>query len=72
MDAPLARLFLRYFWRLALGLTALSLGLLWAIFGFFKAFVVVALFVLGWLLGKWMDEGRPDAGLFRILRRFMD
>ncbi len=72
MDERAGRLFLRYFWRLVFGATGLVLGLLWATFGLVKTLLIVAMVILAWLLGKWMDEGRPDAGLFRALRRFMD
>lgn len=60
------------FYRFALGALGLGFGLLWATFGLGKALLVAALAVLGWLGGKWLDEGRPDAGLSRRLRRFFD
>jgi uncharacterized membrane protein len=60
------------FYRLALGLLGLGFGLLWATLGLGKALLVTALAVLGWLAGKWLDEGRPDAGLSRRVRRLFD
>ena len=60
------------FYRMALGLLGLGFGLLWATLGLGKAMLVMSLAVLGWLVGKWLDEGRPDAGLSRRWRRFFD
>lgn len=74
MDARPALLawLLGRFWRLLFGGLFLLFGLLWAFFGLSKALLVAALAVLGFLFGKWLDEGRPDAGLFRALQRFFD
>jgi uncharacterized membrane protein len=43
---------------------------LWAIFGLRRALLVLMLAVLGFYIGKWIDEGRPDGGLLRFLRRY--
>jgi uncharacterized membrane protein len=59
------------FYRLLAGALGLGFGLLWAAFGLRKALLVAALAVLGWLLGKWLDEGGPDAGLRYWLRRLL-
>lgn len=60
------------FYRMLFTALFLGFGLLWAALGLGWALLVTALGALGWLLGKWVDEGRPDAGLSRRLRRFFD
>ena len=50
------------------GLLLFILGLIYAIFGLQDTLVILALTLGGWLLGKWLDEGR-SAGLARRLRR---
>lgn len=63
---------LRNFWRILLSLAGALLGISWAVFGLRKTLVILCLGVLGFYFGKWQDEGRPDGGLFRSLRRFFD
>ena len=60
------------FWRLLFGALLGLFGVLWACFGLGKALLVAALAAAGFLFGRWLDEGRPNAGLFRALRRFFD
>ena len=60
------------FYRLAFALAATAFGLLWAFVGLRRALLVLAMAVLGWLLGKWVDEGRPGPGLLHWLRRLFD
>jgi hypothetical protein len=60
------------FWRIFFGVIFAIFGICWACFGLGMALLIAALAVLGFLFGKWLDEGKPDAGLFRALRRFMD
>ena len=57
------------FWRMALGLLGLGLGLSVALFGVRKTLLILGLGVLGFLIGKWMDEGRPGGGLLRDFNR---
>jgi hypothetical protein len=64
--------FLGRFWRFLFCLLFAGFGVLWACFGLGRALLVAALAVLGFLFGKWLDEGKPNAGLFRALRRFFD
>jgi uncharacterized membrane protein len=64
--------FLRNFWRLVLALAGFFLGLLWAIFGLKKTVAILCVMVLGFYFGKWVDEGRPNAGLMPFLRKFLD
>ena len=63
---------LRNFWRIVFGLLGLGFGLSWAIFGLIRTLFIIMLGLLGFYIGKWMDEGRPDGGLFRFLRRYFD
>ena len=63
---------LRNFWRIVFGTLGLAFGLSWAIFGLFRTLFILMLGLLGFYIGKWMDEGRPDGGLFRFLRRYFD
>jgi uncharacterized membrane protein len=72
MNQELLIALLRRFWRLVLALAFLALGLLWAVFGLSKAVVIVCLALLGYYLGKWIDEGRPDGGVFRLLNRLFN
>jgi hypothetical protein len=60
------------FWRLLFGLLFAAFGLLWVSFGLGKALLVAGLGLLGFLFGAWLDEGKPNAGIFRALRRFFD
>lgn len=60
------------FYRLAFAAAAAAFGLLWAFAGLHKALLVLVLTVLGWLVGKWVDEGRPGGGLLHWLRRLFD
>jgi hypothetical protein len=64
--------FLGRFYRFLLGTLGLGFGILWALFGLRKALLVGALAVLGWLMGKWLDEGGPVSGLRVWLRRLLD
>ncbi len=64
MRAPLDWL-LGNFWRLVLGFLGLGLGLCLAIFGVKRTLLIICLGLLGFLVGKWLDEGRPGGGLFR-------
>ena len=72
MNQSLLQFLFRNFWRLLVGALGLSLGLCWAIFGFRKTLVILCLAGLGFYLGKWMDEGMPDGGIFRFLRKYLD
>lgn len=60
------------FYRFLFAALGAGFGLLWAAFGLGMALVISALTVLGFLVGKWVDEGRPDRGLSSWLRRFID
>jgi hypothetical protein len=60
------------FWRIFFAALFAGFGILWACFGLAKALLVAILTLLGFLFGKWLDEGKPNAGLFRALRRFFD
>jgi hypothetical protein len=60
------------FWRFFFAFLFGAFGVLWAFFGLGMALLVAALSLLGFLFGKWLDEGKPNAGLFRALRRFFD
>lgn len=60
------------FWRFFFAALFSAFGVLWALFGLGMALLVAALGLLGFLFGKWLDEGKPNAGLFRALRRFFD
>ena len=59
---------LRRFHRLWFSMLGLGFGLLWAMLGLSKAMLVAALTMLGYLVGKWFDEGHPDGGLGRRWR----
>lgn len=72
MDERVLRLVLDNFWRLTLAALMFGLGLIYAIFGLTDTLVILALTLLGWLLGKWRDEGRPTAGLARRIKRGLD
>lgn len=61
---------LRRFYRVLLGLLGLGFGLLWAVLGLPRALLVTAVALLGYLAGKWMDEGRPDGGISSRIRRW--
>ncbi|HXB97654.1 MAG TPA: DUF2273 domain-containing protein [bacterium] len=63
---------LRRFYRTLFGALGLGFGLLWAVLGLRRALLVAALALLGYLAGKWMDDGRPDMGLSARLRRLFD
>jgi hypothetical protein len=63
---------LRRFYRILFGALGLGFGLLWAVLGLRRALLVGAVRALGYLVGKWMDEGRPDRGLSARLRRLFD
>jgi hypothetical protein len=62
----------RNFWRILFAAAGLAFGLSWAIFGLTRTLFILMLGLLGFLLGKWMDEGRPNGGLLRLLRRYFD
>jgi uncharacterized membrane protein len=53
--------FLKYiilnFWKIAGLLAGFLLGLFLVIFGFFKTLFILAVALLGFILGKWKDEG---------------
>jgi hypothetical protein len=72
MNQNLLIFILRNFWRLAFGLAGLAFGLSWAIFGFTRTVVILLTGALGFYFGKWIDEGRPNGGIFRFLRRYLD
>jgi|GEM_PF-4166183 hypothetical protein len=63
---------LRRFYRSLFGALGLGFGLLWALLGLRRALLVGAVALLGYLVGKWMDDGRPDMGLSARLRRLFD
>lgn len=63
---------LRRFWRIVFTALFFAMGLLWAVFGLTKAVVIICLALLGFYLGKWIDEGRPDGGVFRFLNRLLN
>jgi hypothetical protein len=63
---------LRRFYRILFGTLGLGFGLLWAVLGLRRALLVAAVAVLGYLLGKWMDDGQPGMGLSARLRRLFD
>jgi hypothetical protein len=63
---------LRRFYRTLFGALGLGFGLCWALLGLQRALLVGAVTVLGYLAGKWMDDGRPDMGLSARFRRFFD
>ncbi len=58
MNENFVRLLLDNFWRLALALLGFFAGILWACFGLKKALVILGLSLLGWALGKLMDDRR--------------
>ena len=60
------------FWRLLFAGLFGAFGILWALFGLGSALLIAGLALLGFLFGAWLDEGRPNAGLLRALRRFFD
>lgn len=60
------------FHRLSFAALGGGFGLLWVCLSLGKALLVLALAVLGYLIGKWTDEGRPDGGLARRLRRMVE
>ena len=72
MNQGLLVFFLRNFWRLLFSLLGLGLGLLWAVFGLKKTLVVLCLAALCFYFGKWLDEGRPNGGIFRFLRKYLE
>jgi hypothetical protein len=72
MNERLWAYFLGRFWRFLFAVLFGAFGVLWALFGLPMALLVAALSLLGFLFGKWLDEGKPNAGLFRALRRFFD
>jgi len=76
MSANLAERLLAWFlgrvYRLAFAALATGFGLLWVCLSLSKALLVAALLVLGYLVGKWVDEGRPDGGLSSRLRRMLE
>ena len=63
---------LRRFYRSLFGALGLGFGLLWALLGLRRALLVGAVALLGYLVGKGMDDGRPDMGLSARLRRLFD
>jgi uncharacterized membrane protein len=72
MNQGLLVFFLRNFWRLLFSALGLCLGLLWAIFGLKKTLLIFCVGGLGFYFGKWLDEGRPNGGVFRFLRKYLD
>jgi uncharacterized membrane protein len=56
---------LHNFWRLTGALAGLSLGLLWAFFGWDKALVILVAALLGYVLGKRRDEHAGKAWIDR-------
>jgi hypothetical protein len=72
---PLERLlawFLGRLHRFLFGALGMGFGLLWVCLSLGKALLVLATLVLGYLIGKWMDEGRSDFGISSRLRRMFD
>lgn len=63
---------LRNFWRILFSAFGLAFGLSWAIFGLTRTLFILMMGLLGFYIGKWMDEGRPNGGLLRFLRRYFD
>jgi hypothetical protein len=59
------------FYRFSFAAFGLGFGLLWVCLSLSKALLVLALVVLGYLIGKWTDEGRPDGGMGSRLRRLL-
>jgi uncharacterized membrane protein len=55
------------FWKIAGVLLFFLLGLSLVIFGFLKTLFIIAFCVLGYLLGKWKDEG---VSLKQMLKKF--
>ena len=53
------------FWKLAGFLAFFMLALFLVIFGFLKTLFIIALAVLGFILGKWKDEGVSFTQLIR-------
>lgn len=72
MNPILLTFIFRNFWRIIFGALGLAIGLSWAILGFTRTLEIILVGLLGFYIGKWMDEGRPDGGLFRFLRRYFD
>lgn len=72
MSPDLLAWLLGRFYRFVYGAVGLAFGLLWAAFGLSGALLVSLCAVLGWLLGKWRDEGGPDRSLRAAWRKFSD
>lgn len=72
VGARLLAWFLVRFYRLFFAAAAGLFGILWVFLSLTKALLVLALVVLGYLIGKWVDEGRPDGGLSSRLRRMLE
>jgi hypothetical protein len=70
MNKELLAWLLGRFYRVLFGALGAAFGLLWAAFGLQRALLVLLCAVLGWLLGKWRDEGGPDRGLRAAWRRW--
>lgn len=66
---PILTWFLGRFYGISLALAGAGFGLLWALLGLHKALLVFLLAALGWLTGKWLDEGAPGPGFLHWLRR---
>ena len=72
MNQGLLVFLLRNFWRLLFSALGFCLGLLWAIFGFKKTLLILCVSGLCFYFGKWLDEGRPNGGIFRFLRKHLE
>jgi uncharacterized membrane protein len=67
--------FLKYlvlnFWKIAGLIAFFFLALFLVIFGFFKTLFIIAVSVLGFILGKWKDEGISFSQFIRDIFSFM-
>jgi hypothetical protein len=72
MNRELLAWLLGRFYRFLYGAFGLGFGLLWVAFGLGNALLITLCAILGWLLGKWRDEGGPDRGVRALWRRFFD
>jgi uncharacterized membrane protein len=54
-----ANFILKNFWRILGTGIFFVVGILWAWFGLIATVVIICLTLLGFFLGKWLDEGGP-------------
>ncbi|MCE5301349.1 MAG: DUF2273 domain-containing protein [Spirochaetia bacterium] len=59
------------FWKFAGAMAGFSLGLLLVIFGLWKTLFVILVMVLGYMLGKWKDEGLSFNAMFKNIMSSM-